>query len=103
MGGGCNSDEGKVLEEGMSGGGGECPQMANLISLGLLGVESLVMTEHTHKIRAIQLINEGVVNMRTKTVGGSAMKTIGVSVVNILVEMAEWGLWMKQIKFLPDL
>jgi hypothetical protein len=95
-GGGRDGNEGKVVDEGLSRGcGGDYPQMASLMLLGSLGLESLVMTKHTHKIRAIQLINNRVANTRTKMVGASATKMIGVSVVNILVEMIEWGYRMK--------
>jgi hypothetical protein len=52
------------------------------------------MIEHTHKIRVIQVINNRVANTITKIVGASAMKTmgVGVSTMNILIEMTEWGL-----------
>jgi hypothetical protein len=43
---------------------------------------------------AIQAITSRVVNTSTKIVGASAMKTmgVGVSTMNILIEMIEWGL-----------
>jgi hypothetical protein len=95
-GGGRNGDEGKVVGEGWSGGcGGDRPRMASSMLSGLLEQESLAMTEHTHKIRAIQVINNRVVNTRTKMVGASATKMIGVSVTNILVKTIEWGYEMK--------
>jgi hypothetical protein len=49
------------------------------------------MIEHTHKIRAIQVINSRVMNTSTKIVGVSATKTMGVgaSTMNILIEMIE--------------
>jgi hypothetical protein len=59
--------------------------------LGLLGVESLMVTKHTHKMRAIQLIIKRVANMRMKIVEALATQMIGMSVVYILIEMAEWG------------
>jgi hypothetical protein len=90
MGGGHDSDEGKVVGEGVSGGG-DRPQTANSISTGSLGTNSLVITERTHKIRAIQQINRRVANIMMKIVGASATKTMGVLVMNILVEIAEWG------------
>jgi hypothetical protein len=71
--------------------------MASLILLGSMGLESLVMIERTHRIRAIQLINNRVANTRTKIVGALATKTMGVLVMNILVEMIEWGCKMKRI------
>jgi hypothetical protein len=91
MGGGHDSDEGKVVGEGVSGGGGDRPQTANSISTSSLGTNSLVITERTHKIRAIQQINRRVANIMMKIVGASATKTMGVLVMNILVEIAEWG------------
>jgi hypothetical protein len=92
-GGGRDSDEGKVVGEGWSGGcGGDCPRTASSVSSGSLGLESLVMTERTHKIRVIQAINNRVTNTRTKMVGALAMKMIGVSIVYILVRLVEWGL-----------
>jgi hypothetical protein len=52
------------------------------------------MIEHTHRIRVIQAINSRVANTSTKMVGASATKTMGVgaSMMNILIEMIEWGL-----------
>jgi hypothetical protein len=88
-GGGHDGDEGKVVGEGWSGGcGGDHPRMASSMSLGSLGVESLAMTESIHRIRAIQVINNRVTNTKTKTVGVSATKMMGVYVVYIL-----WG-WL---------
>jgi hypothetical protein len=90
-GGGCDGNEDKVVDEGLSGGcGGDHPRTASLMLSGLLGLESLVMTKYTHRIRVIQLINNRVVNTRTKIVGALATKMIGVLVTNILVEMIEW-------------
>jgi hypothetical protein len=94
--GGRDSDKGKVVDEGLSGGcGSDHPQTASSMLSGSLGLESLVMTKHIHRIRVIQLINNRVANMRMKMVGASATKTIGVSVMNILVEMIEWGYKME--------
>jgi hypothetical protein len=59
--------------------------MASLMSLGLLELESLVMTERTHKIRVIQLIIKRAVNTRTKMVEVLATKVRGASVVYILL------------------
>jgi hypothetical protein len=96
VGGGRNGNEGKVVGEGWSGGcGGDCPRTASLMSSGSLRLESLAMTEHTHKMRTIQAINNRVANTRTKTVGASAMKTMGVLVVYILLRLVEWEFRMK--------
>jgi hypothetical protein len=96
MGGGHDGNEGKVVDEGWSGGcGGDCSQTASSMLSGSLGWESLAMTKRTHRIRAIQLINSKVMNTRTKMVGALATKMIGVSVTNILVKMIEWGCKMK--------
>jgi hypothetical protein len=77
VGGGCDGDEGKMLGEGWSGGcGGDHPRMASSILSGSLGLESLLIIEHTHKIRAIQVINNRVTNTSTKIVGVSATKTM---------------------------
>jgi hypothetical protein len=65
--------------------------MANSTLLGSSGMNSLVMTEHTHKIRVIQHINRRAANTRTKMVGVSVTKTMGVSVMNILEKLIEWG------------
>jgi hypothetical protein len=93
-GGGRDSNKGKVVEEELSGGcGGDCPQTASLMLSGLLGLELLVITEHTHRIRTIQAINNKVMNTRTKIVGALAMKTIGASVVYILLRLVEQGFW----------
>jgi hypothetical protein len=86
MGGGCDSNEGKMLEEGMSGGGGEQPQIANSISSSLLGTNSLVMINHTHKIRTIQQINKKAAIVR--------VKMVLMLVINILVKLSG-GLGMK--------
>jgi hypothetical protein len=85
-GGGRNSDEGKV------------------VVVVVIVLERLVRCcqvhwnrnpERIHKIRVIQVINNRVANTRTKMVGASATKTIGVSVRNILVKTIEWGYEMK--------
>jgi hypothetical protein len=78
-----------MLGEGVSGGGGEHPRTANSTSMGLLGMNSLVITKRTHRIRAIQQINKRLVNIMMKIVGALATKTMGVSVTNILVGMTE--------------
>jgi hypothetical protein len=88
MGGGHDSDRGKMLEDRWSGGGGEQPQIANSMLLSSLGTNSLVMTECTHKIRMIQHINKRVANVRTKMVEASA--------TNILVELSG-GLGIRKI------
>jgi type II secretory pathway component GspD/PulD (secretin) len=80
MGGGRNSDESKVVEEGWSGGGGEQPRIANSTLSSSLGMNSLVMTKHTHKIRTIQHINKRVMDVR--------MKMVEVSAMNILIELS---------------
>jgi hypothetical protein len=51
------------------------------------------MIEHTHKIRAIQAINNKVVNTSTKIVEalGTKMIGMGVSTMNILIKTIEWG------------
>jgi hypothetical protein len=67
MGGDHNGNEGKMVEEGLSGGG-EQPQIANLTSLSLLGMNSLVMANRTHNIRTIQHINKRVAKLRMKIV-----------------------------------
>jgi hypothetical protein len=76
-----------VVDEGLSGGcGGDRPRTASSMSLGSLEMESLAMTEHTHKRRAIQVMTSRVVNTKMKMVGASAMKAIGASIVYILVK-----------------
>jgi hypothetical protein len=71
-----------MVEDGLSGGGGgEQPQIANLMSSSLLGMNSLVMTDHTHRIRTIQHINRKVAKVR--------MKMVDESVMNILVKLSE--------------
>jgi hypothetical protein len=69
--------------------------MASSMLLGSLGMESLAMTECTHKIRAIQAINSRVADTRTKMVGALVMKMMGVSVVYILSRLVEWGFKMR--------
>jgi hypothetical protein len=94
VGGGRDSDEGNVVGEGWSGGGGDRPRMASSMSSGSLRQESQAVFEHTHRIRAIQAINNRVVNTITKMVGALATKTmgVGVSITNILLmKTIEWG------------
>jgi hypothetical protein len=71
-GGGRDGDEGKMVEDGMSGGGSEQPLIANSTMLSSLGVNSCVMTDCTHKIRMIQHINKRVAKVRTKIMEESA-------------------------------
>jgi hypothetical protein len=85
VGGGRDIDEGKVVGEGWSGGcGGDCPQTASSMLSGLLGIESLLMIKHTHKMRVIQVKNIRVENTNTKMVEASATKLVGVSMMYIL-------------------
>jgi hypothetical protein len=76
MGGGQDSNEGKMLEEGMSGGGGGRPQIANSTSLSSLGTKSLMMIDHTHNIRTIQQTNRKAAIVRVKMVPASAMNIL---------------------------
>jgi hypothetical protein len=77
-----------MLEAGWSGGGGgDCPQMANLMMLSSLRTNSLVMTDCTHRIRAIQQIIKRVTKMR--------MKTVEALATNMLKELS--GDWNDQI------
>jgi hypothetical protein len=93
-GGGRDGDEGKVLDEGMSGDcGGDRPRTANSTSSGSLWIESLEMTEQTHNKRAIQAMINRIEKMMTKIVEASGVKTRGASVVYILSfeSRFEWG------------
>jgi hypothetical protein len=56
------------------------------------------MIEHTHKIRAIQVITSKVAITSTKIVGASGTKTmeVGALMKNILIGMFEWGFRMKE-------
>jgi hypothetical protein len=93
MGGGHDGDKGKVVDEGLSGGcGSDRPRTASSMSSRFIGIGIPGDNQAcTHRIRAIQAINSRVANTRTKTVGASATKMIGVSVVYILLGMIEWG------------
>jgi hypothetical protein len=59
--------------------------VASLMSSGSLWIESLVITECTHKMRAIQAIINKIENMMMKMVEASGIKTSGASVVYILL------------------
>jgi hypothetical protein len=81
-----------VIEEGVSGGGGgECPQMASLISSISLGVELLAMTERTHKNKSDPANKYESCEYKNGNGGGIGNEDDGMLVVNILRDVLSGG------------